>query len=70
MCPFVGINAGNLPNYDKVEKNVRTFTNRFNIVFAAADITSMVFMPAFVAAFHYIKGTYDHNSWYMPLVTM
>lgn len=67
---FAGISDGTLFDYNKVETNVQTFTIRYNIVFASAVFASMVAMPSLVAAFDYFRGTYDYNSWYLPLVTM
>lgn len=57
-------------NYNKIEKNVQVFTKNYIVLFLVADISSMVLMPALVASYHLINGTYSHNVWYLPLVTM
>ncbi|XP_055297026.1 uncharacterized protein LOC129565814 [Sitodiplosis mosellana] len=56
--------------YEKVESNIQIFTTRYNMVFTCAVVASMIVMPVLVAAFHYIDGNYNYNSWYLPLVTI
>lgn len=61
---------GTLFNYAEVETAIETFTRRYNIVFGSAVVASMIAMPAIVAGYHFVNGTYDHSVWYLPLVTM
>lgn len=67
---FLGIEKK--PTFDnfRIEVNVRKFTINYTILFVAADLVSMVVMPALVASFFYFKGTFTLNAWYLPLVTM
>lgn len=44
---------------------VQSFTSRFNNSMLIA-VTGSFMMPIFVAGFHYVRGTYTKDVWFMP----
>lgn len=59
------MSSGAFVDYSSTEKVVRGFSKNFNITMIIAVCGSFV-MPILVAGFHYLRGTYSAEVWFLP----